>query len=416
MIINIPNTVKKIFIFISVVVILGGSEVSPVFAHIPEMVLAGCFLLFIGYIVDRDTFKLTNNIGLMLIHIVIIGYLLLEYRFWALYPNTVQMYIIRYCYFFAFTVFHINCKNIQTIMKCMKWYAGAIAIVYLALYPLQGNNGSFLGSYQNVGSSMCIAMLIVEIDILLRKSRKRLDIVLFILYLGVLVMTGKRTFLIIPFVLLLIFSNIDNLVIPIKENRKRVVVLGVILLALGVLAFAIKPDLLSGINRFAESDTGDVTSGRDRLWGLALWLWKSAPFIGIGMGGYVNFIRNNTYITMSVMHVSLVTSVHNIYLQLLAENGIFGLIIYIIFFCFNIIIAISNLKESRHVDDMSVKYGAYFSLFLQIWFLLYGITGNPLFTLFQIYIYFFTIMIGQSVRCEIKRVKQNEVINNNTSI
>ena len=312
-------------------------------------------------------------------------------------------------------IFNINCESIVEIMTACKWYAAAIGVVYVGMYALQGNNGSFLGSYQNVACGMCIAMLIAEINIFLSKEKDKIDIALFIFYLMVLMMTGKRTFLIIPFVLMLVFVNVNNLVVAVKENRKRIVRLVLLLVILAVIVLAVKPDLLSSINRIADNGD-DAMSGRDRLWGLAIYLWQNNPIKGIGMGGYVNFIRYNNAFTKSLMGVSLITSVHNIYLQLLAENGVIGFGLYMIFFISNLVFAIKNLRRAISIQKIKVTYAAYFALFLQIWFLIYGVTGNPLFTLYQIFIYFFAVMVSQSVKYEIEEINNHEIVNNNTGL
>lgn len=362
--------------------------------------------MFVLYVMDHTTVRLSNCLGLLILHVIIIGYLILEYKYWALFPGTVRIYINRYLVFMIYLLLNMNIKTLSEFISFCKWFAASIAVVYIGMYSFRGNNGSFLGSYQNVACAMCIAMLIVEIDMILSKEWEKVDICLFLLYLGVLMMTGKRTFLIIPFALLIVFSNIDNIAVSIKENRKRLIRLLLIISAIGVIVLIIKPEILSGINRLTDSNNGDALSGRDRLWALAIYLWNTSPELGIGMGGYVNFIRNNTLFTRNLLRVTLATSVHNIYLQLLAENGVIGFCIFVTYFIYNLVNAISNLIKAIRINDTDILRVAYFALFLQVWFLIYGITGNPLFTLFQLFIYFFSIMTSQSVRTQLREIEK----------
>ena len=54
----------------------------------------------------------------------------------------------------------------------------------------------------------------------------------------------------------------------------------------------------------------------------------------------------------------------------------------------------SAVKESRFIDTSIENGWVKFSLFIQIYFLLYGITGNPLYDIEETIIYFFAIGIS----------------------
>lgn len=67
----------------------------------------------------------------------------------------------------------------------------------------------------------------------------------------------------------------------------------------------------------------DISSGRLKLWGIALDLFISSPIIGIGWGRFSEHISG----TYNVLNAGQLNNVHNNYLQLLCETGIIGFIL-----------------------------------------------------------------------------------------
>lgn len=72
------------------------------------------------------------------------------------------------------------------------------------------------------------------------------------------------------------------------------------------------------------------------------------------------------------------TGLHNIYLQILYDHGLLGLIVYLAFFAYNLFMAI------KRRDSMSI--------FVQCLILTYGVSGNPIYSnsFFFAYIIFST--------------------------
>ena len=74
-------------------------------------------------------------------------------------------------------------------------------------------------------------------------------------------------------------------------------------------------------------------------------------------------------------------NVHNIYIQLLCECGIIGFIAFVLFFLWNIVSAIKKLRRVALTPDCDSKIRIIltFSVMYQVFFLMYGLTGNPLY-------------------------------------
>ena len=124
----------------------------------------------------------------------------------------------------------------------------------------------------------------------------------------------------------------------------------------------------------------DFTTGRTVLYRRAIGLFKKYPFFGSGWGGY----RSIEQIHVGESYYD----VHNIYLQLGCEVGIVGLLIFCAFFARCFFLTLKTIKNER---DITKKKFLYFSMFCQTFFLLYGITGNPL---YDFWLYFYGISVG----------------------
>ena len=113
------------------------------------------------------------------------------------------------------------------------------------------------------------------------------------------------------------------------------------------------------LKRFDSTD-GDITTGRSEIWKNAIEASKNV-IIGNGTGSAYTIYDKG---------------LHNIYLQLFYDHGIIGLLIYAAFFLFNLRVAI------KRRDPMSI--------YVQLLMLIYGMSGNPIYSnsFFIIYVLF----------------------------
>ena len=109
----------------------------------------------------------------------------------------------------------------------------------------------------------------------------------------------------------------------------------------------------------------DISSGRVYLYSLALKYFNQHPIFGIGWEQFRLLPEHSNPI-----------STHNIYLELLCETGIIGVTVFLCFFVKAFRTAILNWKNRT---DGETGFYAAFCVFMQLFFLLYGLTGNPLY-------------------------------------
>ena len=139
------------------------------------------------------------------------------------------------------------------------------------------------------------------------------------------------------------------------------------------------------------SGSGVDDTGRTQLYGQAFLFFKEHPIIGIGWTNFKNlFVLRRTH-------------VHNIYLQLLCETGISGFIVFVAFFIFNLRRSCKIIKNWTG-EKTEISYGwLRFSLFIQVFFLLFGITENPLYDTEHATFYFMAIGIAEIISINVIR-------------
>ena len=153
---------------------------------------------------------------------------------------------------------------------------------------------------------------------------------------------------------------------------------------------------------FRESaDLNSLSSNRlDRLWVPALYFFRQHPIFGIG---WKNFSLNARSLEMYFDAYEGLDA-HNVYIQLLAETGVIGFGVFMSFFIYNMTAIIKTAKVGGYLQRIAaVSFGGNravpvapiaFSLGYQVFFLVYCLTGNPLYDSACVLPYFFACSMG----------------------
>ncbi len=244
---------------------------------------------------------------------------------------------------------------------------------------LQSNTRGF-----TVNSGFSAAFVTVGILALLalrakgHKAGFRYKALLVFLFIALL-FTGKRAH---P--LFLLIAVVLCFLLPLRGS-KRIRRYWIIFLVFAVLivVFLLFKDILVSIPFFSEiirTLNGvmlgeDITTARTALSKFAWQLFLQNPIFGIGWGDF------RTSVVGNVTHITELDT-HNIYLQLLSETGVIGFIAFMLpmFITWNKAKnAFRKVMQSEDAILLKWKSINYFSFAFQTFFLLYGLTGNPLF-------------------------------------
>lgn len=204
--------------------------------------------------------------------------------------------------------------------------------------------------------------------------------------LGGLLLTGKRGPLIFLLIALCIIYFTEGYG---RDRIVRIVKIAAALVAAYIALWAISNlTKIDGIVRIYNAVYEFLTSGsvedagRNQLHEQALIYFRENPFLGIGWSNFKS------------MYAFRNTHVHCIYLQLLCETGLIGFAVFMMFFATRLFKTFFSVMKSRFLDNPLESGWIKFSLFIQLYFLLYGITGNPLYDIEETIIYFFAIGIS----------------------
>ncbi len=220
----------------------------------------------------------------------------------------------------------------------------------------------------------------------IRSSRITIHNVIFsVLAFAGLALTGKRG----PFVFTILSVIIVYLISYVGDNRKLVtfkIMAALFAFMIGYLVFIRIPAFQNMIFRLENAGgIGDTSANiRHEYAKTAISLFKQNPIFGIGW-------RQFRYVASNVNG----NDVHNTYLQLLAETGMFGFIVFIYFFAMNYVRAIKLINNKLRTMNIQTYSPIYFSLGYQTFFILYCFTGNPLYDIQLRTLYFVCCGITQ---------------------
>ena len=229
--------------------------------------------------------------------------------------------------------------------------------------------------YSTMGMIMSICVISFS-DCLFYKNKDYRKIAWFLITLVGLAMTGKRgplLFTLIAVVLtVFIFSDMKLSFRSILTGIGSIIMLAVV----AIVAYLKVPQVKTVIERFTEANTGDVngmTTGRvEYFWIPALKMFRSSPFIGHGWRSFSYGLTEGA----GNLHGN---DAHNIYIQLLAETGIVGTLMVFMFMAYTWFLTFRQIKRFDRIEMEKESIFLKLSLTYQSYFLLYGLTGNPLY-------------------------------------
>ena len=156
------------------------------------------------------------------------------------------------------------------------------------------------------------------------------------------------------------------------ENKKSLFVSATLISVIAAICYFLLNSSESGaLFLWRSFEKKDLTSGREVMWSTLIEKSKDALITGYGPASVTALYAGDA---------------HNIYLQVLYENGLIGLGLYLIFFGLNLVTSYHCIRLGNKLARIGVA--------IQIAILVYGFTGNPLTDIFIFLLYLLASTIG----------------------
>ena len=268
---------------------------------------------------------------------------------------------------------------IPSLYSLIRPFIAAENILYAGYQTGLTGHYSTNGIYLANGVIACTAVLIS--DVISRKKISKKYFALLIVMSFALLLTAKRGPLLFSILAILITFFVSD---PSRFEKKLYRFVGIAVFAVTgfIIAAGIIPELQRIIERFNVSGSA-LTSGREVMYGLAFKMFFMDIVFGTGFGSY----RYAYHSVLGRVDGQFLNS-HNVYIQLLAENGIIGLILFL---TFTISVFIKTYKIIRKLNKSQEKdleiAPVILSFAYQVFFLMYCVTGNPLYDSMTFYPY-----------------------------
>lgn len=219
--------------------------------------------------------------------------------------------------------------------------------------------------------------MIINMSKLLKAEKHKLQfLIMLIVALFILFNTGKRAFTLTTIAICICMWLINGNQMTFRKKIKNLGIGIVILIIIGwlVVNYGVADSIISKFQYLALQ--GDVTNGRGELWRDTLEIFDKHRFFGVGIRSIPLLLGDAT---------------HNVYVQLLAEVGIVGAGI---FYCAMLYPFIKSCYVSIREKKLSLK--RLVAISVQLFFLVYCITGNPLYDHKMMWIYAVAVGFAES--------------------
>lgn len=270
----------------------------------------------------------------------------------------------------------------------------------------QGYMTGLTDHYSKMGMYLALGTIAYAKPLLSGGCQVRLrDWFAFAAFMVGLIMTGKRGPFLFAVLAIVFVYWLVNRPFTVKQYRRVFFLLAGIAAAIPVLYVAV-PQFRTLLARFLMDggDANDLSSGRIELfWVNAIKLFTEKPIFGYGW-------RKFRVLNQSRFGYNGTNDSHNIYLQLAAETGIVGLMVFLTIFIGSFLYSYRAFKMQKkyRVLNNNQLLSLELAMAYQVNFLLYGLTGNPLYDSMCYIPYFMCCSIGYAAWYRLKQVQRLE--------
>lgn len=220
-----------------------------------------------------------------------------------------------------------------------------------------------------------------------------------------LLLTGKRGVLVWSILAVIITYFIYN-----NKNIKKYMSFLIATIFISILFIILSnfiPEIGYVFSRFKRMGKDSGSMERLSMWDLALKTFTKKPILGIGFLNFRNLYMNNlSYIYHKNVLRYQKLDAHNVYIQVLCETGIVGFVFYILAIGLVLLWTMRLLKKNKNIYDANKRFVILFSLCIQIFYIIYSMTGNCLYDI-VFYLYIIALSITASFWYDSRLLSKN---------
>lgn len=366
------------------------SGATPLRAHVMPMICVLWLLLFAMAYARGSRRRATIRIkeeGIKLVSLLIVLFLACQ-MLTAYYPATTKVFLER---FFVYGLFFWVVPSLglnRRVIDAIRFYSypAALSIVGMTLYRGE-KSGGLLGDYQSAGMLMSICFGVILIHYYYEEDQW--DIPGLVFTFLALMMSGKRSFSVLAVLAFFLIYLLNHE----AGKKRRFVKLILAAVPAAVLAFAAVPAVRLVVERIIEFQGDKTFNGRLYYWIAARSAFANHRLTGIGMGGFSQYFDQYFHRLGNLEAYDA----HNVYIQMAAELGVIGEGLFLLLFLLALVKSVQLMRMNAVKQDRDCRYILSYSILIQVWFLLYCLTGNPLYGSAQYFFYGSAVQMMLSV-------------------
>lgn len=410
--ISLRQMVEAVFLFVIPIICVFGVSYIPYMLQLPLIYLTG-FLAIILAIVSNINLKV-NMVNIL--YFLFLSYLAVSLVYSYDRENTFHFLLI-YGSLFPFLFLDLSENFCEKFFGIVSIVTVIIAISVIISVPIENCMDRYFwfivnpsrstqisealqreiarGSYSGLAREISVTAFIMNVGIAVQISRYfsegKLSLkngISLILQISALILTGKRTMLVIVAIVFCALMILSNL----KGKAGRFTSISIIAVLSVFVALMFVPQLANTFLRFADVENMETFGSRNILWEYVYMMISQFWLFGAGFGSYNDFAYDKGLRSYGGQWNYYG---HNIYYEALGEIGLVGSIILFGFFAFALFRTI-KLIRNKNLNDVQRKI-LYFSFYIQLMLPIYGVTGNPLYAEEIIYTWILSIAMYISV-------------------
>lgn len=293
--------------------------------------------------------------------------------------HTYMKFMRAFCLFFAFSIIlQVIAPNV--VLSLSNIIApGRSGVIQNELY--RGIYSGLTGEKAKAAYTMVVGVC-VELAFYILNGKKfyKTNYLLILLYVLATMLTSKRMLCIIVLIEILIALNLFEF----KGKAGKVLLGGILTIIVFCLLLIAIPQTNNIIMRFLDGAEDVSKGGRLMFWDYCVVMFKNKPLIGYGINTFNQAFSDNVGYMFQGSLWNMYA--HSMYYELLGETGLFGVVLFCTFMIYSLVYSIRLFKICSYANSVW-KSLLWFSISMQVLFIVYGYSGNVLYDKAQLFTY-----------------------------